>query len=218
MSDQERESARRLRAVLDEARRLVPRQAPVVAVASARTLHRATAEAGEVLPLVLASHAFTQPQFGPYARMENAWVMVIEGELRGEHLPDVLPYLEQAVAKGAQVVVAASDFDDSMLATLVINHQRNTVGVVALAPADPADPADVAALRRLASLAGARPSRVEGARLHVADLGSLPALLMTTHETVVLGAAGAQPLALIHAGGETTEEARAAAATLRGML
>jgi hypothetical protein len=215
MSDEGRESARRLQAVLDGARRLVPWQAPVVAVASARTLHRATAEAGEVLPLVLASHAFTQPQFGPYARMENAWVMVIEGELRGEHLPDVLPYLEQAVAKGAQVVIAASDFDDSMLATLVVNHQRNTVGVVALAPVDPAD---VASLRRLASLARAKPSRVEGARLHVADLGSLPVLLMTTHETVALGAAGAQPLALIHAGGETMEEARAAAATLRGML
>ncbi|HYW12643.1 MAG TPA: hypothetical protein VE871_11830 [Longimicrobium sp.] len=215
MSDEGRGSTRRLQAVLDAARRLVPWQAQVVAVASARTLHRATAEAGEVLPLVLASHAFTQPQSAPYARMENAWVMVIEGELRGEHLPDVLPYLEQAVAKGAQVVIAASDFDDSMLATLVVNHQRNTVGVVALAPVDPAD---VASLRRLASLAGAKPSLVEGARLHVADLGSLPALLMTTHETVALGAAGALPLALIHAGGETMEEARAAAATLRGML
>lgn len=215
MSDQEREAARRLQAVLDAARRLVPWQAPVVAVASARTLHRATLEHGEVLPLVLASHAFTQPQSGPYARMEHAWVMVIEGVLRGEHLPDVLPYLEQAVAKGAQIVIAASDFDDVMLATLVVNHQRNTVGVVALAPSDPAA---LDSLRRLASLAGAAPSRVDGMRLQVADLGSLPALLMTAHETVVLGTAGAQPLALIHAGGETPDEARAAAATLRGML
>lgn len=215
MSDPERDSARRLRAVLDEARRLAPYPAPVLAVASARTLHRATLVDGEVLPLVLASHAFTQPQFGPYARMENPWVMVIEGVLRGEHLPDLLPYLEQAVAKGAQIVIAASDFDDTMLATLVVNHQRNTVGVVALSPMDPAE---LDSLRRLAELAGGKASLVDGARLHVADLGSLPALLMTAQETVVTGAAGARPLALIHAGGETADEARAAAVALRGML
>lgn len=40
---------------------------------------------------------------------------------------------------------------------------------------------------------------------------------MTTRETVVLDGPGAGPLALIHAGGETPEEARAAALRLREM-
>jgi hypothetical protein len=215
MSEHGREWERRLEAVRDQARRLVPHAAPVVAVASTRTLHRATAVEGEVLPLVLASSAFTQPQFGPCARMEHAWVLVIEGVLLGDHLPDLLPWLEQAVDKGAQIVVAASDYDDTMLATLVVNRQRETVAVVALAPVDPAD---TAPLRRLAELAKARTAVVDGGRLHVAELGSVPALLMTAHETIVIGAAGAKPLALIHAGGETVEDARAAAARLRAML
>ena len=215
MSEQGRESERRLQAVLQEARRLVPYQAPVVAVPSARTLHRATAVEGEVLPLVLASSAFTQAQFGPYAWMENAWVLVIEGVLRGEHLPDLLPTLELAASRGAQIVIAASDYDDAMLATLVVNRQRDTVAVVALAPADPAD---LVALRRLAALAQVSPATVEGARLQVGALGTIPALLLTTHETVAIGAAGAQPLALIHTGGETVDEARTAAARLRAMM
>lgn len=215
MSELDRESERRLQAVLQQARRLVPYPARVVAVPSARTLHRVVAAEGEVLPLVLASSAFVQPQFGPHARMESPWVMVIEGELRGEHLPDLLPYLEEAAKQSAQIVIAASDYDDTMLATLVVNRQRETVGVVALAPADPSD---VTPLRRLAELAQARPALVEGARLHASALGSVPVLLMTTRETVVLGGAGAQPLALVYAGGETVEEARFAAARLRTML
>jgi hypothetical protein len=215
MNGQSREAERRLEAVRDQARRLVPPGATIVAVPSTRTLHRATAVQGEVLPLVLASSAFTQPQFGPHAWMEHAWVLAIEGVLLGEHLPDLLPYLEQAVAKGAQIVVAASDYDDTMLATLVVNRQRDTVAVVALAPTDPAD---TAPLRRLAELAKVRTAVVDGGRLRITELGSLPALLMTSNETVVIGAAGAQPLALIHTGGETVEDARAAAAQLRGML
>jgi hypothetical protein len=215
MSELDREAERRLQAVLQEARRLVPFQAPVVAIPSTRTLHRVTAAQGEVLPLVLASSAFTQAQFGPHTRMENPWVLVIEGVLRGEHLPDLLPWLEQAVEKGAQIVIAASDYDDTMLATLVVNRQRETVGVVGLAPVDPAD---AASLRRLAELANARTAAVDGERLDVTQLGSIPALLMTANETVVIGAAGAKPLALIHTGGETVDDARAAADRLRAML
>jgi hypothetical protein len=215
MNEFGRDAERRLEAVRDQARRLVPHGAPIVAVPSTRTLHRATAAEGEVLPLVLASSAFTQAQFGPHAWMENPWVLVIEGVLRGEHLPDLLPWLEQAVEKGAQIVIAASDYDDTMLATLVVNRQRDTVAVVALAPLDPAD---LAPLRRLAEAAKARTAMVEGARLHVAELGSIPALLMTANETLVIGAEGAKPLALIHTGGETVDDARAAAARLRAML
>ena len=215
MNEYERESERRLLAVREQARRLVPHGAPIVAVASMRTMHGVTALNGEVLPLVLASPAFTQAQFGAYSTMENPWVLVVDGVLCGDHIPDLLPSLEQAVAKTAQIVIAAADFDQAMLAMLVVNAQRGTVGVAALALADPAD---LAPLRRLAELANAKASVVQGARLHVGSLGSLPELLMTTRETVVVGAAGAQPLALIHAGGETSDAARAAAAVLCGMM
>lgn len=208
-------SERRLRAALEEARRMAPYRAPVVAVPSTRTLHRAEAVQGEVLPLVLASPTFAHAQFGAYAWMENPWVLAINGVLRGEHLPDLLPWLEQAVAKGAQIVIAAADYDVSMLATLVINRQRETVGIAALAAADPGDGA---ALRRLAELAQVAPATVDGARLQVSALGSVPALLMTTHDTVAVGGAGAQPVALVHTGGETLDQARAAAAALRSML
>jgi hypothetical protein len=86
--------------------------------------------------------------------------------------------------------------------------------VAALAPGDPAD---LAPLRRLAELAGVRPGTVEGGRLRIERLGTVPSLLMTTRETVAIGGAGAQPLALIHTGGESAEEARAASLRLRAM-
>ena len=56
-----------------------------------------------------------------------------------------------------------------------------------------------------------------GDRLRIDRLGTVPRMLMTTRETVVLDASGARPLALIHAGGETAEKARAAALRLREM-
>lgn len=209
------ESERRLQTALRQAREMVPYGAPVVAVPSVRTRHAATAVQGEVLALELASYAFVHPQFGTYARMDHPWVLVIDGVLTDAHLQDLLPTMEQAAKDGAQLVVAAADYDESMLALFVVNRQRETLGVAALAPGDAADRT---ALRRLAELAGVRPATVDGGRLHIERLGTVPSLLMTTHETVVLGGPGAQPLALVHTGGQSAEEARAAASRLRGLL
>ena len=203
----------RLRAVMDQARRLVPYGAPVVALPSVRTLHTVTAEQGEVLPLVLASYAFTQPQFGGCVSMKSPRVLVVEGTLDDGHLPDLLPVLEQAATDGAQLVVAAADYGATILAMLVVNQMRDTLSVAALAPPDPADRS---ALSRLAVLAQAPAVRV-GDRLRIDRPGTVPRLLMTTRETVVLDGPGARPLALIRAGGETAEEARAAAVRLRTM-
>lgn len=204
----------RLRAVMDQARRLVPYGAPTVALPSVRTLHTVTAEQGEVLPLVLASYAFTQPQFGGCVSMESARVLVVDGTLEDGHLPDLLPVLEQAAGERAQLVVAAADFGATILAMLVVNQMRETLSVAALAPPDPAD---TSALSRLAALAQAPAAVRVGDRLRTDRLGTLPRVLMTTHETVVLDGPGARPLALIRAGGETAEEARAAAVRLRTM-
>jgi hypothetical protein len=208
------EAERRLRAVLVQARGLVPPGAPVVAVPSLRTLHAVRAVQGEVLPLVLASHAFAHAGSGGALTMDSPWVLVVDGVLDERHLPDLLPHMEQAVASRAQLVVAAADFDDVVLGTLVVNHQRKTLGVAALAPPDPAD---TSALRRLAVLAQSSPAAVDGDRLRGTSLGTLPSLLMTAHHAVAIGARGAGLLALIHAGGETPEEARAAASRLRAM-
>ena len=147
--------------------------------------------------------------------MQNPWVLVVDGALAEPHLADLLPHMEQAAASHASLVIAAADYDDGMLATLVVNHQRDTLNVAALAPPDPAERA---ALRRLATLAQTQPASIDGDRLRVTALGTVPSLLMTTRETVAIGGPGAQPLALVHAGGETPEDAGAAASRLRAML
>ena len=111
-------------------------------------------------------------------------------------------------------MVAAADCAGPILAMLVVNHLRDTPGVVAPAPPDPADRC---ALSRLAALAQALSVTPARDRLRIDRLGTVPRMLMTTRETVVLDGPGARPLALIHAGGETPEAARAAAQRLRDM-
>jgi hypothetical protein len=208
------ESERRLQAVMRQARELVPYGAPVVAIPTMRTRHAVAAVQGEVLTLALASYAFSLPQYGGYARMDNPWLLVVDGTLVEAHLQDLLPWMEQAAKDGAQLVVAAADYDDTMLAMFIVNRQRETLGVAALA-AD--DPADLAPLRRLAQLAQVPPATVDGGRLRIERLGTLPSLLMSTRETVVVGGPGAQPVAIIHAGGESPEDVSAAVSRLRAM-
>src|SRR5829696_1308724 len=111
------EAERRLQAALQQVRRLVPYGAPLVAVPSLRTLHAARAVQGELLPLVLASHAFTHTRSGGYATFDNPWVLVVDGVLAEPHLPELLPHLEQAAASRAQLVIAAADYDDAILGT-----------------------------------------------------------------------------------------------------
>jgi hypothetical protein len=204
----------RLRALIEQARRLVPYGAPVVALPSIRTLHTVSAAQGEMLPLLLASFAFTRPQFPGCVNMEKPRVLVVEGTLDEGHRADLVPVLERAAKDRVPLVVAAADYAGPILALLLINQMSETLPVVALAPPDPGDRS---ALSRLAVLAQAPSAVPVGDRLRIDRVGTVPRMLMTTRETVVLDGPGARPMALIHAGGETPEEARAAALRLRDL-
>lgn len=214
MDTQSRDEEERLRELVDQARRLVPYGASVVALPSARTLHKVTVEQGELLPLVLASHVFIQLNLGGCLMLEKPRVLVVEGTLEDSHTADLVPVLERAAKDRAQLVVAAADYAGTSLAPLLVSHLRETLPVAALAPPDPADGS---ALSRLAMLSQAPSVTPVGGRLRINRLGTVPRILMTTRETVVLDGPGARPMALIHAGGETAEEARAAARRLRDL-
>lgn len=214
MDTQGRNDDERLRAVMEKARQMVPYGAQVVALPSIRTLHTVTAEQGEVLPLLLASPAFTRPQIGGCLNMERPRVLVVEGTLDAGHMADLVPVLDRAAKDRALLVLAAADFAGPVLAILVANQLNETLNVAALMPAEPAD---LSALSRLAALAQAPSVTPMGGRLRIDRLGTVPRMLMTTRETVVLDGPGARPLALIYAGGETPEAARASALRLRDL-
>jgi hypothetical protein len=140
--------------------------------------------------------------------LEKPRVLVVEGTLDESHRADLVPVLERAAKDRVPLVVAAADYAGPILALLVLNHMSETLRIAALAPPDPGDRS---ALSRLAVLSQAPSAVAVGDRLRIDRLGTVPRMLMTTRETVVPDGPGARPLALIHAGGETAEDARAAA-------
>lgn len=64
------------------------------------------------------------------AVMENTYLLLYDGRI--DRVKDILPILEQVVAKQSSVVIMADDYDNDTLSMLVLNKIKNIINAVAV--------------------------------------------------------------------------------------
>jgi hypothetical protein len=205
-----------LRELIGSLKRQLPPGAKVAAIGSVRTRDRIAVASGEVLPLALASPLMFDQQWGQCARHTTPRIHVFDGLLSERHNAGLVPLLEQAAQMRVDVVIAAPEIDESVLALMVINKQRNTLRVSGLL-----GDANGTGLSGLASALGVK-SGVAGERLVVEAPGTVQTLLATPHETVLLidprMHPAARPIGLLFVGGGDDQEIRARTVAARGLI
>ena len=205
-----------LRALIGSLRGHLPPGANVVALGSVRARDRAEVTAGEVFPLTLASPLFFEPQWGQQARHTTPLIQIFEGQLTEHHMSSLVSVLEQAARNKVDVVLAASEIDDKILALLLINKQRGTLRTSGLL----AD-ASGSGLAALARAIGVKPG-MAGRDLVVEAPGTAANLVATLNETILLLDPRTQPtapqLGLLFIGGADAPEVRARVDAARALI
>jgi hypothetical protein len=205
-----------LRELIGSLRQRLPPGAKIAVVGSVRSRDRATIATGEVLPLALASPLFCDPQWGHCVRHTTPRIHVFDGLLSERHTSTLIPVLEQAAQMRVDVVIAASEIDESVLALMIVNKQRNALRVSGLL-----GDAQGTALSGLARALGVKLG-VASEQLVVEAPGTVHTLLATPYETILLidprMNPAAPPLGLLFVGGGDEHEIRARTAAARALL
>jgi hypothetical protein len=205
-----------LRELIGSLKQTLPPGAQVAAIGSVRSRDRVAVAAGEVLPLALASPLMFDQQWGHCARHTTPRIHLFDGLLSERHNPSLVPVLEQAAQMRVDVVIAASEMDETVVGLMVINKQRNTLRVSGLL----GDPGG-AGLSGLARALGVK-SGVAGEQLVVEAPGTVQTLIATPYETILLidprMNSRAPPLGLLFVGGGDNQEIRARTAIARELI
>ncbi len=205
-----------LRASIAALRARLPPGTKIAVIGSIRTRDRAAVAAGEVFPLALASPLLFDQQWGQHVRHTAPHIQIFQGMLGDHHTASLLPVLEQAARQRVDVVIAASEIDESILALFVLNKQRNTLRVCGLLAG-----VDGAGLAALARAIGVKVG-VAGDQLVVEAPGTAHTLLATPHETILLldprTNPKAPPLGLLFIGGGDSLEIRLKVDAARALL
>src|SRR5688572_13248789 len=104
-----------LRGLIGSLRQRLPPGAKIAVIGSIRSRDRATVATGEVLPLALGSPLLFDPQWGHCVRHTTPRIHVFDGLLSERHQSALIPVLEQGAQMRVDLVIAASEIDESIL-------------------------------------------------------------------------------------------------------